>query len=89
MASALSGKKEGKRREERTLRGESGVVHGMAMCSQGSSNPIFISVGHGLSLDTCMRVVKGLCKYRIPEPVRQADIRSREAVRVWVSEAEV
>ncbi|XP_077217002.1 endonuclease V family protein isoform X3 [Tasmannia lanceolata] len=68
-----------------TLTGNSGHVWGavreidiLAMRStEGSSKPIFISTGHRISLDTCIKVVKMCCKYRVPEPIRQADIRSR------------
>ncbi|XP_077217001.1 endonuclease V family protein isoform X2 [Tasmannia lanceolata] len=61
-----------------TLTGNSGHVWGAAMRStEGSSKPIFISTGHRISLDTCIKVVKMCCKYRVPEPIRQADIRSR------------
>ncbi|GLU01100.1 hypothetical protein SLE2022_184250 [Rubroshorea leprosula] len=61
------------------LTGSSGFVWGAAMRStQGSLKPIFVSIGHRLSLDTAIMIVKMTCKYRVPEPVRQADIRSRE-----------
>ncbi|GLT59569.1 hypothetical protein SLA2020_323810 [Shorea laevis] len=61
------------------LVGSSGFVWGVAMRStQGSLKPIFVSIGHRLSLDTAIMIVKMTCKYRVPEPVRQADIRSRE-----------
>ncbi|PIA28445.1 hypothetical protein AQUCO_06900011v1 [Aquilegia coerulea] len=61
-----------------TLIGHTGRTWGAAMRStRGSSKPIFISVGHRMSLDTAIEVVKLTCKYRVPEPIRQADIRSR------------
>ncbi|XP_059460605.1 uncharacterized protein LOC132189821 [Corylus avellana] len=65
-----------------TLTGCSGHVWGVAMRStQGALKPIFVSVGHRVSLDTAIRIVKMTCKYRVPEPIRQADIRSREYLR--------
>ncbi|XP_050231845.1 uncharacterized protein LOC126680712 [Mercurialis annua] len=61
-----------------TLTGRSGRIHGAAMRStEGSVRPIFISIGHRVSLDTAIRIVKMSCKYRVPEPIRQADKRSR------------
>lgn len=33
--------------------------------------PIFISVGHRISLDSAVMIVKVTCKYRVPEPIRQ------------------
>ncbi|XP_072963831.1 uncharacterized protein [Typha angustifolia] len=61
-----------------SLVGQSGKVWGVAMCaSSGSSKPIYISVGHRISLDSAIMIVKLCTKFRIPEPVRQADIRSK------------
>jgi deoxyribonuclease V len=43
-----------------------------------STNPLIISIGHRISLDTALDCVKALTgKYRVPEPIRQADLRSR------------
>ncbi|KAJ6861951.1 endonuclease V isoform X1 [Populus alba x Populus x berolinensis] len=62
-----------------TLTGSSGPVWGAAMRStKGSCKPIYISVGHRVSLNTAIKIVKMICKYRVPEPIRQADIRSRD-----------
>ncbi|NWR82422.1 ENDOV Endonuclease, partial [Furnarius figulus] len=63
------------------LTGTSGRVLGMVLRSCNSSKPLYISVGHRVSLDTAVRLVKSCCRYRIPEPIRQADIRSREYIR--------
>ncbi|KAJ6673761.1 ENDONUCLEASE V [Salix viminalis] len=62
-----------------TLTGSSGCVLGAAMRStKGSCKPIYVSVGHRVSLNTAIKIVKMICKYRVPEPIRQADIRSRD-----------
>ncbi|XP_054702215.1 endonuclease V isoform X9 [Grus americana] len=64
------------------LRGASGGVLGMVLRSyNNSSKPLYISVGHRVCLETAVRLVKSCCRYRIPEPIRQADIRSREYIR--------
>ncbi|WOL05512.1 hypothetical protein Cni_G14241 [Canna indica] len=61
-----------------SLTGKSGKIWGMAMRSSlGSSKLIYVSIGHRISLDSAIAVVKACCKYRIPEPIRQADIRSK------------
>ncbi|CAN6220492.1 unnamed protein product [Urochloa humidicola] len=61
-----------------SLIGQSGITWGVAMRScPGSSKPVYISVGHRISLDSAMAIVKVCCKYRVPEPTRQADIRSK------------
>ncbi|XP_056174618.1 uncharacterized protein LOC115689462 isoform X3 [Syzygium oleosum] len=36
-----------------------------------TSKPIFVSIGHRISLQTAAKVVGMTCKYRVPEPVRQ------------------
>uniref|UniRef100_A0A0D9WSY4 Endonuclease V n=2 Tax=Leersia perrieri TaxID=77586 RepID=A0A0D9WSY4_9ORYZ len=60
------------------LTGQSGTTWGAAIRScPGSSKPIYISVGHRISLDSAIGIVKFCSNYRIPEPIRQADIRSK------------
>ncbi|XP_069808182.1 endonuclease V isoform X2 [Dendropsophus ebraccatus] len=54
------------------LRGSSGNILGAALRScQKSSKPIYISVGHKISLETAVKLVHSCCKYRVPEPIRQ------------------
>ncbi|XP_021744290.1 endonuclease V-like [Chenopodium quinoa] len=68
------------------LNGNSGQTLGVAMRSTlGALKPIYISIGHRISLTTAMKVVKLTCKYRVPEPIRQADLRSREYLRKQTS----
>ncbi len=47
-----------------------------------TQNPIFVSIGHKISLNTALDIMKDMCLYRIPEPVRQADKLSREYIRL-------
>mmetsp|Transcript_16938 Transcript_16938/g.46654 ORF Transcript_16938/g.46654 Transcript_16938/m.46654 type:complete len:355 (-) Transcript_16938:181-1245(-) len=75
------------------LVGQSGRVWGAALLPQPlrpvghrnqapPKNPIYVSVGHRISLETSVALVERLCiSARVPEPVRLADIRSRELVR--------
>ncbi|KAF7722218.1 hypothetical protein EC973_003538 [Apophysomyces ossiformis] len=64
------------------LRGTSGTVYGAAVrTSISAPNPVFISQGHRISLDTAVRVVLATCRYRIPEPIRRADLDSRAYIR--------
>ncbi|KAF8687268.1 hypothetical protein HU200_042944 [Digitaria exilis] len=61
-----------------SLTGLSGTTWGVAMrSSPSSSKPVYISIGHRISLDSATAIVKLCCKYRVPEPTRQADIRSK------------
>ncbi|XP_069916289.1 endonuclease V isoform X8 [Oryctolagus cuniculus] len=46
-----------------------------------STKPVYVSVGHKVSLETAVRLTRHCCRFRVPEPVRQADIRSREHIR--------
>ncbi|KAH1213019.1 Endonuclease V [Glycine max] len=72
------------------LVGCSGHIWGVAMRStQGSIKPIFISIGHKISLQTAIMIVQMTCKYRVPEPIRQADIRSRDYIRKLEANAKV
>ncbi|KAG8731381.1 hypothetical protein FRC12_019766 [Ceratobasidium sp. 428] len=52
---------------------------GAALRSPTSSNFLFVSAGHRVSLATAMRLAMALSKYRIPEPIRLADKMGREA----------
>ncbi|GLC67237.1 hypothetical protein PLESTF_000532100 [Pleodorina starrii] len=63
------------------LVGCSGVVHGTALCPGLTLKPLFISVGHRLSLETAVELVRRCCVHRVPEPIRQADLRSRQWLR--------
>ncbi|XP_052789261.1 endonuclease V-like isoform X1 [Mya arenaria] len=64
------------------LVGNSGKTLGMALRScDTTKNPIYISQGHLVSMDTSVRLVQHCCRHRVPEPVRLADINSREYLR--------
>ncbi|XP_049996346.1 endonuclease V isoform X3 [Alexandromys fortis] len=64
------------------LMGNSGTVLGMALKSHDrSTKPLYVSVGHRISLEVAVRLTHHCCRFRIPEPIRQADIRSREYIR--------
>jgi len=62
---------------------QKGRVLGAAVkTSLESKNPIFVSVGSGLSLKTAVSLVTSMSRHRIPEPIRQADFLSREYLRL-------
>lgn len=67
------------------LVGKSGAVWGALLRTtsptKGVFKPVVVSVGHGLALSSAITLVWRTCKHRIPEPVRQADLRSREWLR--------
>ncbi|XP_029361554.1 endonuclease V isoform X2 [Echeneis naucrates] len=65
------------------LTSASGKMLGKALrSSDSSSKPVYVSVGHKISLDTAVRLTHSCCRYRVPEPIRQADCRSREYLRI-------
>lgn len=69
-------------KRELVLKGSSGEIWGLAyLPTTDTTNPIFISIGYNINLETAFDIVKRVCKYRIPEPVRCADIASREFLR--------
>lgn len=49
--------------------------------SKNSFKPMYVSVGHRCSLRTALQVVNVCSKFRVPEPIRLADIYSRENLR--------
>jgi len=64
------------------LTGDSGRIWGAAFKSTDSAtNPVYVSVGHKICLATAIKLTTDACQYRVPEPVRQADLRSREYLR--------
>lgn len=67
------------------LVGDSGAIWGAVLRTTdpaaGQFKPVVISVGHGITLDSALTIVRRCTRHRIPEPVRQADLRSREWLR--------
>lgn len=62
---------------------QEGEILGLAIrSSPRSRRSIYVSVGHGLDLETAERLVRTtLAGHRLPEPIRWADRLSREAAR--------
>ncbi|KNC48245.1 endonuclease V family protein [Thecamonas trahens ATCC 50062] len=61
--------------------GESGRVWGAAFRASESRKALYVSSGHRVGLLSALRIVRACARYRIPEPVRQADLLSRDYVR--------
>ena len=63
---------------------------GMVLRSRRGIKPIFVSIGSGLSLESCLHWTEAtLTRYRLPEPIRAADRFSHEAKRLWFERAPV
>ncbi|KAL3155526.1 hypothetical protein ABBQ38_011077 [Trebouxia sp. C0009 RCD-2024] len=43
--------------------------------------PVYVSIGQKVSLNSACDIVLKCCLYRIPEPIRQADILARQLAR--------
>lgn len=57
------------------LKGISGKTYGAAL--KTSQNPVFVSIGHQISLEDAVTITKAVSFYREPNPLRLADIISR------------
>jgi deoxyinosine 3'endonuclease (endonuclease V) len=67
--------------DEETIIGSDGKTYGAAVRTGGSSKHVFVSCGHKCDLDSAVDVVKRCSFYRIPEPIRRADLESRRVIR--------
>jgi len=57
-------------------------VLGLALKSaENTKNPIYVSIGHKISLETARKTVVACSKHRVPEPLRFADGISRDFIR--------
>ena len=63
-----------------------GIPYGFELI-RANKKPIYISVGHGLTLETSVKIVSNLIlpKERIPEPLRLADRFSKKQARSFKS----
>ena len=58
-----------------------GIKRGFAfISSKRLRRPIYISPGHKISFKTSLEVVKHLCRYRIPEPLRLAHMQAKKNI---------
>lgn len=59
---------------------DGGEVIGMVVRTRERTNPLFVSVGHKVDLETAVEVVlRCLRGYRLPEPTRMADRLTRQS----------
>ena len=73
------------------LRGNSGDILAALLVGHGGRHtgkkklgtkvPVFISVGHDISLQEAVQICAGASWAKIPEPVRQADLMGRDLIR--------
>ena len=66
------------------LKGDSGKIWGCAVRNtKAAVNPIFVSIGHKIQIDLAVKIIMKLSEYRVVEPIRLADKKSRELVQSW------
>jgi deoxyribonuclease V len=54
---------------------DKGEQVGVVLRTKDRTNPLFVSVGNRVDLESAVRLVMAcVTKYRVPEPTRQADI---------------
>jgi endonuclease V len=64
------------------LKGKSGNIWGAALrCTDNSTDPIIVNIGHKICLDSAINLVIKCCLYRVPEPIRIADKKSRRIIK--------
>jgi deoxyribonuclease V len=64
------------------IRDTNAKILGMALkTATDAKNPVYVSVGHKISLESARQVVLAVSKFRVPEPIRHADYLSREFIR--------
>ena len=58
---------------------DAGETIGAVVRTRTGVKPLFVSIGHRMDLDSCIRIVLKSCRsYRLPEPLRKADHLSRK-----------
>ena len=59
------------------MQGNDDIIYGAAF-SRDNGNPIYVSTGHKIDLETSLIIIEKLTKrFRIPEPIRNSDIKSK------------
>jgi deoxyribonuclease V len=59
-------------KDGRTFLVDNGEIVGEAVTTKQDAKPVYVSIGHMVSLETSVRIVKHCAKNRIPEPLLQA-----------------
>lgn len=60
------------------LKGDTGMIWGLALqSSEQVERPIYVTIGHKISLETAKNIVLKSCIYKTLEPIRNSDIKSK------------
>ncbi|RLI12400.1 endonuclease V [Candidatus Bathyarchaeota archaeon] len=63
---------------------DKGEIIGAAVLTRKGSKPMYVSVGHKVSLETAVEIVLECSKYRVPEPIRYAHLTAKKAREKFV-----
>jgi len=77
------------KREGQTFLVDKKEVIGAVVCTRQGSKPIFVSIGHMISLETAIKIVKHCSKSRVPEPTMQAHKLATTERNRLISESKV
>jgi deoxyribonuclease V len=70
-------------RDEETFLVDNDEVIGAVVTTNQDAKPVYVSIGHMVSLDAAIRIVKHCAKSRIPEPLLQAHkLATKERIRL-------
>ena len=70
-------------RDGKTFLVDKGEVIGAVVTTKQGAKPIYVSIGHMVSLETAVKIVKHCAKNRIPEPLLQAHkLATEEKIRL-------
>jgi deoxyribonuclease V len=71
------------RRDGETFLVEKGEVIGAVVTTKQGSKPIYVSIGHMVSLETAVKIVRHCAESRIPEPLQLAhELATKERIRL-------
>lgn len=63
------------------LVGKSQKIHGAIFKLPSNKRPIFVSIGHRISLESALKVIEKCCLHKNPLPIKMADMLSRKHVK--------
>jgi deoxyribonuclease V len=70
-------------RDGETFLVDKGEVIGVVVTTKQGAKPVYVSIGHMVSLETAVKMVKHCSKSRIPEPLLQAHkLATKERIRL-------
>jgi len=76
-------------KDGRTFLVDNSEVVGEVVTTKRGAKPVYVSVGHMVSLETSVRIVKHCAKNRIPEPLMQAHKLATQQRIKFASESKV